>query len=235
MKHWLALLGAIVAAAILSGCAATPVDATLRTKLRRVGVASVTQDVIHHRHQGLTVFQNREWDASVPEWKIDETGEQLVAARLRTSGVQAQPASRSALFQTPTPYAGWNPNDKAIAGKVQALCARENLDAVAVIYPSFFDVEYSFGPYRGVGFYTANATFLKSSGVYAVLKVVVYDRQGAKIGSGFSGNTPLLAPAEIPRHDDWAGYLPAEREALRKKIVEVMDLNLTKQVKDLGF
>ncbi len=186
-------LPALLLAALLAGCAASPTtapDASV-ARWKRIGVLSVAGGEIHRRYTGFTVFGNEHEKHDAREWELDERYEESLQAALSDSTRLAVVPIGSQYRALPGRAA--SPSEQRVASSASLkadlvqLAARNDLDAVVVletrdsrdIYTSSNQRLLGAGVYaRGVGDLTAISV------AHLIASLVVVDGQtGAPVAS----------------------------------------------------
>jgi hypothetical protein len=63
---------ALASTSVLAGLFSTTLSDSDAKQIKRLAIVSALGDTLHARQVGLTVFQNRSFDAAVPNWGLDE-------------------------------------------------------------------------------------------------------------------------------------------------------------------
>ena len=75
------LIAAPAFAGLLIFSSLTPEEAR---QIKRLAVVSATGDTVHGKTVGLTIFQNKSFDASLPDWHIDAAKGDFSVRRIGT-------------------------------------------------------------------------------------------------------------------------------------------------------
>ena len=127
---------------LFSGCETVPksINQEAIQRIKRVAVVSTVGDVFTRVYIGVTVFGNEREELKVPEWRIDRTYEEQLAAELRKlPGMKVVDAAYPADAFSPV-NGKRSPEWGAITTAVKAHCAANALDGVFMItkgYGSF--------------------------------------------------------------------------------------------------
>ena len=143
-------------------CAAQPrtIDKDELSRIKTIGVISTFGDKFHMFERGLTVFQNRESEHPIPEWKIDDEAV-LITKRVlgRTFGiVPITTARRSEINEAHQETMFTSTNFELIERELRSLKLETPVDAFVILGKHRDDR----GPWKG-----NNSFFVEGIGVFA--------------------------------------------------------------------
>ena len=86
--HYVRRLAAAAVLANVAGCAdmRTVVPDDEKARMRTIAVASALGNTFHGYYMGLTVFNQKTYEADVSAWNVDETALRLVTEALNRGG-----------------------------------------------------------------------------------------------------------------------------------------------------
>lgn len=201
---------------------------------KNIGVVSLLGDTFHGVHVGTTAFTNTSYEASVAEWKIDASTEQLIVARLTGLGsVRARsfahdPGLRKRFIDSWSFF-----NNGFDYSEMLKLAQQQGFDTLVLVQPTAYDNAKFHKP--GYGFF--ERTFLGSSQrcIYSLFTIEVLSvASGGRVGWewGFpcsSGETELTWKGSLNE------YTPEERALLRGRAEASIKSNVAKAMTELGF
>ena len=145
MQRLLTNVTLVIATVICVGCASTPrvITPEATASFKRIGVVSVTAQILKRQHVGFTVFGNEEEKIDISSWGIDNKYEQQVSNELKTLGgleVIAGTYSRPEFLHVNDLNGPWDapafrgPNWKAIERPIRGYCKDNQVDAILTIF-----------------------------------------------------------------------------------------------------
>lgn len=212
---------------LLSGCATTRLAPDTVSRIKKVGVMSLTAHEFHRRYTGLTVFGNEREQQDISAWRIDDEYElqmQNALTKLGLFEVVRIPYERKEFYPVYNINGPWDaPAFRKewinIEEELKAFAHKHSLDAVVVVIWRESDdfLAGSNQRIRGTGFYARGAGGLTAVSVIHLLSsVAVIDGQTGKpravVGLTFTKNISAdLARVELTHLD---GSKTAELRAM---------------------
>jgi hypothetical protein len=209
-------------AVMLTGCAALdlkrPVAELDRVRIQRVAAVSFLGETFHGVSIGTTVFQNKRFSATVPEWKVDAFASERVAKLVQNAKLEASVLDRAGL-------PGQRPlEDKE--GRIWDSAKRQGFDTLVVLYPAINREAFPFFE-PALGFYERTSMLrAETRCVYAAFIVNVYDVATRKsIGWEWGGGGPCAPGSDndIPYMTAFQDYSLDQRSVLRDRLLTRID------------
>ncbi|MGA2107137.1 MAG: hypothetical protein ABSH25_05785 [Syntrophorhabdales bacterium] len=209
------LIGLLV---LLCGCTTVRIAPETVSRLKRVGVISVTAHEFHRRYTGLTVFGNEREKQDISAWKIDDEYETQIQAALSRLGLfeaVVVPYDRAEFYPVYNINGPWDaPAFRKewvnVEEQIRGFAQRHSLDAVVmVIWHDYEDfIAHTNQRLRGAGLYARGVGGMTSVSVIHLLSSLgVIDGQTGKpivtVGLIFTKKVPPeLARAELSSLDE---------------------------------
>lgn len=199
----------------------------------KVAVASMLGNTFHGIHVGTTVFGNSYYDASVPEWKIDELTEQTIAVHLARTGsrtampLQHDPELAVRLEKGRSFMQGYN------YGEVIDLAKKQGADTLILVQPIRYDNSPAHQP--GYGFFERTFLGKSRSCVYSLFIVSVFSTDSGK-RLGWEWGFPCEdGETELEWKDSFDKFSNKEMQLLRRKTEKNIEQNVMKALVELGY
>jgi hypothetical protein len=229
LRRPFAVLGLLV---LLCGCSTLDLERPVANedlgRIKRVGVASLLGETVYGISIGTTVFNNEEFSAPVPDWKIDATAVSQAMAVLRSNGrFEAAALDRSSFSA-----------EQLMADKGRLLwdlAGRQGFDTLVILWPAVSDNYRVFKP--GYGLFERSLLGLSNRCLYAAYRVDVDDVASRKdIAWEWGGDeaVPCLAGSENrlafkAKFDDYSEpEKQAMHEGVEARIAETLGRALNK-------
>jgi hypothetical protein len=226
---------ALVFVLAIAGCSTLdlqrPVARDDIAHIKKIGVASFLGDTVYGISMGTTAYNNEEFSAAVPDWKVDATAVSYALTILRGDGrFEAAPFDRSS-------YTGAQLG--ADNGKLfWDLVTAQGFDTLVILWPEVPDNFRVFKP--GYGLFERSFLGLSNRCLYAAYRVEVDNVASRKVIAwewGGDQGVPCLAGSENrldfkAKFDD---YSDAEKQAIREGIEARISETLGKALTTLGL
>ncbi len=206
----------------VDGARATILESTLAPTaaepVKRLAIVSLLGNTLHLVSIGTVVFQNRGYDAPVPEWNVDDKVQQQFIGAIRETGHISAEIS---------PLAASTPSKVAILS-----AARDGrFDVVLAVLPETDpnDRPWPAGPSL------RRRELFGHSGVNVCNGMVV---RAWRVRDGFQINVSVPSPCGVPHttlawHDQWSEYTEAENQSLQEQLQSVIQAQLDRVLVDL--
>jgi hypothetical protein len=213
--RWLFLISLLI---ILSGCVTMRIPPETVSRLKRVGVISVTAHEFHRRYTGFTVFGNEREKQDISAWKVDdeyETQMQTALSKLGLFEAVVVPYDRAEFYPVYNISGPWDaPAFRKewinVEEQLRGFAQKHSLDAVVMVIWHDYDdfLAHTNQRIRGAGLYARGMGDITSASVIHLLSSLgVIDGQTGKpiaiIGLLFTRKVPPeLARAELNSLDE---------------------------------
>lgn len=212
----------VVLALLASGCGSIilgPVPEKRAAEIQNLGVVSLLTDTFQHTYVGTTIFNNKENEAPVPEWKLDELATRVAVTEASNGGrFKVAP-----LAIAPRTAQDFYP-DKSNLIKVDLeaildLARNQGFDTLAIVRRTASENS----PYIRGGYGLNRRAFLGLGAhcVYLMAVVSVHDVASGK-RLGWQWAEDCTNDSEIPWKDDFAEYTDDERQVMRQKLEKLL-------------
>src|SRR5471032_2952760 len=208
----------------LAGCASgggqAPVADTGPVKIKQVGVLSLMGDDFHVVRHGLTNFGNIQYDATVPDWQIDQVATTSALKLLSENHrITSKAFDKSALSK-----AQLRSDD---SDQLWQAARSQGIDTLIIVRPANTESTKNFVP--GVGLYERKMFGEGDRCVYTAYIAKVYDVATRKVlDSNWAGPSPCKvgADGEVPFKEHFNQYTAANTDLMRKLMSERFDETL---------
>jgi len=212
---YLVLVGLFI---LLAGCATTRIAPETVSRLKRVGVISVTAHEFHRRYTGFTAFGNEREKQDISVWKVDDEYEVQMQSALSKLGLFEAvivPYDRKEFYPVyningPWDAPGFRKEWVNVEGQLKSFALKHSLDAVVMVIWHDYDdfLGRSSQRLRGAGLYArgvGSKTFV--SAIHLLSSLGVIDGQTGKpiatVGLVFTKKVPPeLARAALTNIDE---------------------------------
>ena len=208
----------------LAGCASgggqAPVADTGPVKIKQVGVLSLMGDDFHVVRHGLTNFGNIQYDATVPDWQIDQVATTSALKLLSENHrITSKAFDKSALNK-----AQLRSDD---SDQLWQAARSQGIDTLIIVRPANTESTKNFVP--GVGLYERKMFGEGDRCVYTAYIAKVYDVATRKeLDSNWGGPSPCRvgADGEVPFKEHFNEYSTVNTNLMRKLLMERFDETL---------
>lgn len=238
------LIGIVVVAVGLGGCATFETGETKLQRIKTVGVISAVGDQMTFARAGLTGLDNASRSVSIQSWKLDELIVNQASAAL-SGHFQVQPVSyKRAAFATvekDSPLRPVNVLNDPFKKLVQSEVSPQGLDAYVIITKAKANLGAGGRKVEGIGYVTHDALLDSSSQIHALYEVRVIDgktfdviEKRAAVPFDNARAAKLAGPSRSfdeglsPGSGD-----PARNEKLRKAVVDLIVPSLSTTLSDM--
>ena len=219
-------MGALFALMLaVSGCESPQISDTASHRIKHIGVVSLLGDTFHAEHIGLTVFNNRSYNAEVPDWQIDGDLTGHVVAML-SSGDHTATALNTDPDRAKDFYQLWSLQqrvrlDSAKFAQLFSRAAAQNYDTLVVIErtldPNAFLYGFVNDPY---GLEERGVLGIENRSVFGLCILKVYDVATRRQLASSIGSGPAATQLDndIEWKADFASYSAEEKAELKKRV-----------------
>jgi hypothetical protein len=221
-------------AVALAGCSTLdlkrPVAKEDLSRIKKIGVASFLGDTFYGISIGTTAFNNADFSAPVPDWKVDENAVSQAVTMLRRSG----------RFEVaPLDHGGYTAQQLMDdqGKRLWELATSQGFDTLVILWP---DVSENFRPFKpGYGLFERSFLGLSHRCLYAAYRVEVEDvARHTDLAWEWGGDegVPCLAGSEerFDYKSKFDAYSDAEKQAMHEGIEARISETLAKALNTLG-
>lgn len=221
--------------ATLSGCAMPGKMSNEKLEAsKNIAVVSLLGETFHGIHIGGTIFNNEEYEVSLPEWSIDALAEQTTVELLsKNSSRQVSVLKHDSRLSERFVKSFSLFNNGYNYDEVINLAKQQGVDTVVLIQPTRYDNAPNHKP--GYGFYERTLFSSKHSCVYSLFTAEVFSTTTGK-KTGWEWGFPTCNSENYLRWENsFDKYNNDEKKLLRMKTEENIKENVTKAINSLGF
>lgn len=201
--------------------------------LKRIAVVSLLGDTVHGRLIGLTVFQNKSFDAALPEWALDARLGALLKARMEQSGRLAGAVIEPLSVLAPEELRRRDRLMPVDSDRVLALAREQGFDAVLAVLPQ----EATGVPWAaaGAGIVRHKLPAMDRIEVCVAAAIrLLRVADGRQLGYAQAPPCNAHAPSVLWR-DGWAAYADDEQRAALAAITSEAERVVSEELATVGF
>lgn len=201
---------------------------------KNIAVVSLLGDTFHGVHIGGTVFNNEEYEASVPEWKIDALTEQIIIDHIsknnsRHASLLKRDTGLTGRFKKSFSFL----NNGFSYDEIINLAKAQGADTVILVQPTNYENMPFHKP--GYGFFERSLFSSKHGCIYSLFTVEVFSTISGK-KAGWQWGFPCdSGETEIAWKDKFDKFTDDQKNLLRKKTEQNIRDNITKALISTGF